>query len=71
MKISIDYKEQKSSFDQLKIDSAKYLSDFAIRLNFSDGANKVVDFKPFLLKSLKDNNPGANSIFIKAFQESN
>lgn len=52
MKIIIDYEEQEPTFDQLKIDTAKYLSDFAIRLNFSDGANKVVDFKPFLLKSI-------------------
>jgi len=52
MKILIHYEEQEPNFDQLKIDTAKYLSDFAIRLNFSDGANKVVDFKPFLLKSI-------------------
>lgn len=52
MKISIDYNEQESRFGHLKIDSAKYLSDYAIRLIFSDGANKVVDFKPFLLKSI-------------------
>lgn len=52
MRILIDYQEQESGFDQLKIDSAKYLSDFAIRIKFSDGSDKVVDFKPFLSKSL-------------------
>ena len=52
MRILIDYQEQESGFDQLKIDSAKYLSDFAIRIKFSDGSEKLVDFKPFLSKSL-------------------
>ena len=52
MRILIDYQEQESGFDQLKIDSAKYLSDFAIRIKFSDSSEKVVDFKPFLSKSL-------------------
>jgi hypothetical protein len=35
----------------LKIESAKYLSDYVIRLRFSDGKEKIVDFKPFLSKS--------------------
>lgn len=48
MRILIDYQEQESGFDQLKIDSAKYLSDFAIRINFSDGSEKLIEFKPFL-----------------------
>jgi len=52
MRILVDYKEHESGFDQLKIDSAKYLSDYAIRIKFSDGADKIVDFKPFLSKSL-------------------
>jgi hypothetical protein len=52
MRIIIDYKEQESGLEQLRIDSAKYLSDFAIRIKFSDGANILVDFKPFLSKSL-------------------
>lgn len=51
MRILVDYKEQESGFDQLKIDSAKYLSDYAIRIKFSDGSDKLVDFKPFLSKS--------------------
>ncbi len=52
MRIIIDYKDSESGFNQLKIDSAKYLSDYAIRIKFSDGNEKLVDFKPFLSKSL-------------------
>lgn len=52
MKILIDYREQESAFEELRIESAKYLSDFAIRIKFSDGNEKLVDFKPFLSKSV-------------------
>jgi len=52
MRIIVDYKDSESGFNQLKIDSAKYLSDYAIRIRFSDGNERLVDFKPFLLKSL-------------------
>ena len=52
MKIIVDYKDSESGHNQLKIDSAKYLSDYAIRIRFSDGKEKLVDFKPFLSKSL-------------------
>jgi hypothetical protein len=52
MRIIVDYKDSDSGFNQLKIDSAKYLSDYAIRIRFSDGKEKLVDFKPFLSKSL-------------------
>jgi hypothetical protein len=52
MKISVEYNEQESGFDQIKIVSAKYLSDYAIRVRFSDGNEKLVDFKPFLHKAL-------------------
>ena len=52
MRILIDYNENESGFEQLKIDSAKYLSDYAIRVKFSDGIERLVDFKPFLSKSL-------------------
>ena len=37
---------------KLKIDSAKYLSDYVIRIIFNDGNERLVDFKPFLTKSL-------------------
>jgi len=52
MRITVDYKDSESEFNTLKIDSAKYLSDYAIRIKFSDGNEKVVDFKPFLSKSI-------------------
>lgn len=52
MKILIDYNEHESAYEELRIESAKYLSDFAIRIKFSDGVEKIVDFKPFLSKSL-------------------
>jgi hypothetical protein len=52
MRIIVDYNDSLSGFKQLKIDSAKYLSDYAIRITFNDGNEKLVDFKPFLSKSL-------------------
>lgn len=52
MRIIVDYKDLESGFNQLKIDSAKYLSDYVIRIKFSDGNERIVDFKPFLSKSL-------------------
>lgn len=52
MKIIVDYKDSESGFNQLEIDSAKYLSDYVIRIKFSDGTERLVDFKPFLSKSL-------------------
>jgi hypothetical protein len=52
MKIVIDYKEGETELDSIKIDSAKYLSDYAIRIKFNDGHENIVDFKPFLSKSL-------------------
>ena len=52
MRIIVDYKNSDSEFNQLRIDSAKYLSDYAIRISFNDGKEKLVDFKPFLSKSL-------------------
>lgn len=52
MRIIVEYKDLESGVNQLKIDSAKYLSDYAIRIKFSDGNERLVDFKPFLSKSL-------------------
>jgi hypothetical protein len=52
MRIIVDNKDSDTGFNQLKINSAKYLSDYAIRIRFSDGKEKLVDFKPFLSKSL-------------------
>jgi hypothetical protein len=51
MRIIVDYNDSKADIKKLKIDSAKYLSDYAIRIKFNDGNERVVDFKPFLSKS--------------------
>jgi hypothetical protein len=51
MKIIVDYNDSKSELKELRIHSAKYLADYAIRIKFNDGTEKVVDFKPFLSKS--------------------
>jgi hypothetical protein len=42
MRILVDYKENNSGLSQLKIDSAKYLSDYVIRIQFNDGSEKLV-----------------------------
>ncbi len=52
MRITVDYKDSSSELDQIKIDSAKYLSDFTIRIKFNDGKESVVDFKQFLSQSM-------------------
>ncbi|MEX0811707.1 MAG: DUF2442 domain-containing protein [Chitinophagales bacterium] len=46
MKISVDYTKQDELV--LKIVSAKYLADYVIRIQFNDGTEKIIDFKPFL-----------------------
>ena len=56
MKILVEYSENESGFDHLKIDSAEYLSNYALRLFFNDGTERLVDFKPFLSKSLHPSN---------------
>jgi hypothetical protein len=38
--------------DLVEVKSANYLGNFSIRISFSDGHDKLIDFKPFLLKSL-------------------
>ncbi len=46
MKILVEYKE---NYEQnLKIDFALYLFDYAIRIRFNDGLERLVDFKSFL-----------------------
>lgn len=50
MKIVVDYDLEEVQI--IRIDSAHYLGDFAIRLQFNDGTDQLVDFKPFLMKSL-------------------
>lgn len=36
-----------SSVRNLSVTEARYFGDFAVRLTFSDGHGKLVDFKPF------------------------
>lgn len=50
MKIVKEYNS--TSAELIEIKSAKYIGDFAIRILFSDGVNRLVDFKPFLESSL-------------------
>ena len=50
MKITEEYIDNNVDFIQIK--SACYIGDFAIRVSFSDGFNRLVDFKPFLETSL-------------------
>lgn len=52
MRIVVDYKENDTGLNQLRIDSAQYLSDYVIRIRFNDGTESLVDFKSFLFKSL-------------------
>jgi len=51
MKIVQDYIEIKPD-DVIEVTSANYIGDYAIRVSFNDNTEKLVDFKPFLFKSL-------------------
>ena len=35
----------------VEVISARYIGDFAIRIRFNNGIEKLVDFKPFLMNS--------------------
>ncbi|MEO8885054.1 MAG: DUF2442 domain-containing protein [Mucilaginibacter sp.] len=50
MKIIQEYNDHLST-DVIEVKSAKYIGDYAIRIFFNDGNEKLVDFKPFLIKS--------------------
>jgi hypothetical protein len=50
MKIVEEYYDLQPNL--LEIKSAEYHGDFAIRILFNDGVNRLVDFKPFLEASL-------------------
>jgi len=50
MKITEEYIDFK--VDYIEIKSAQFIGDYAIRVSFSDGFTRLVDFKPFLEKSL-------------------
>lgn len=49
MKITEEYIDYNVDFIEIKSD--RYIGDFAIRIYFSDGVNKLVDFRPFLESS--------------------
>jgi hypothetical protein len=51
MKIVQEYNES-SSQDIIEVVLARYIGDYAIRVSFNDGTEKLVDFKPFIFKSL-------------------
>ena len=50
MKIVEEYNDFQIELFEIK--SARYIGDFAIRIQFNDGYNRLVDFKPFLESSL-------------------
>jgi hypothetical protein len=50
MKITEEFTNK--DIEIIGIISAQYIGDFAIRVFFSDGVNKLVDFKTFLESSL-------------------
>jgi hypothetical protein len=50
MKIRVDYTKYEGS--NIKIESVKYLSDYALRVRFNDDTEKLIDFKPFLTKAV-------------------
>lgn len=49
MRIVKEYNDVQS--DLIEIKSAVFIGDYAIRILFSDGVNKLVDFKSFLESS--------------------
>ncbi|MCX6304193.1 MAG: hypothetical protein NT040_04430 [Bacteroidetes bacterium] len=50
MKITEEYTDYNVDF--IGVESARYIGDYAIRVYFTDGVNRLVDFKPFLEASL-------------------
>jgi hypothetical protein len=50
MRITEEYTD--FQYELIEIKSAKYVGDYAIRIFFMDGSNRVIDFKTFLESSL-------------------
>ena len=50
MKIVEEYENFQA--DVIEIKSATYIEDYAIKIVFGNGVNRLVDFKPFLESSL-------------------
>lgn len=51
MKIIQEYIEANLN-DIIEVIAANYIGEYAISVSFTDGTIKLVDFKPFLIKSL-------------------
>ena len=51
MKIVKEYHSNRLT-NIIEVASANYIGDYAIRVLFNDGNEKLVDFKPFLTRSL-------------------
>jgi len=51
MKIIKDYTES-DTIDVVEVIDAKYIADYSIEIYFNDNTMRIVDFKPFLSKSL-------------------
>lgn len=50
MRITEEYTD--FQYELIEIKSAKYIGDYAIRIFFIDGSNRLIDFKSFLESSL-------------------
>jgi hypothetical protein len=50
VKITEEYTHNNVDFIEIK--SVRYIGDFAVRIYFSNGVNKLVDFRPFLESSI-------------------
>jgi Protein of unknown function (DUF2442) len=50
MKIITDFSDD--YLEQIEVVSAQYVGNYVIRILFSDGSNRQVDFKPFLESSV-------------------
>ena len=71
MKIVRDYIINRPN-DTIEVSSANYIGDYAIRISFNDGNEKLVDFKPFLTKSFHPSiSKYLNESLFKQFEISN
>ncbi len=69
MKIVERYNDSQLEGIIISIVEAKYIGDFAIRLNFNDGHMQLVDFKPFMEKTTHpDIKKYYNEEYFKDFQ---
>jgi hypothetical protein len=62
MKIVVDYNLEE--VQKIRIHSTHCQGDFVIRLQFNDGTDQLIDFKPFLMKSL---HPSIKKYLDKAY----